>query len=282
MSPSHAPLLITVAPTGARRGKSDHEALPLTAADIAQTAARCRMAGAAMLHLHVRDENGAHSLAPGDYRAALRDVGNVAGKELLVQVTTEACGVYGVEQQMAAVRALKVEAASFALREFFPGDAVAAPVAEFFAWNIARGLACQFILYSPAEIARLQSLVSRGLLALPRPHALFVLGRHAADGQSDPADLDAFLALWPADWPWSVCAFGRAELEVAGRAIRLGGHVRVGFENNLQDVDGSALASNEARVAQVAALARAAGRPLASPQEARALFRLPAAGSPPA
>ena len=276
MTESPAPLLITVAPNGARRGKTDHEALPLTAGEIALTAARCRLAGAAMIHLHVRDEDEAHSLAPEHYRAAQREIRRLAGKDLLVQVTTESGGVYGVAQQMAAVRALTVDAASFAIREFFPGDAINAQVAEFFAWIIARGVACQFILYTPAEIDRLKALVARGLIALPRPHALFVLGRHAVDQQSDPADLDGFLASWPSDWPWSVCAFGRAELEVAAKAIRLGGHVRVGFENNLQDSDGATLPSNEARVQQVAQLAAAVGRPLAGAAEARALFSLPA------
>lgn len=272
----NSPLLISVAPNGARRTKADHAALPLAPGDIAGTASRCTAAGAALLHLHVRDGQGRHSLDPAHYRDALQAIGRATGSSLLVQVTTEACGLYAVDAQMHCVESLQPDAASFAIREFFPGDDVDARVAAFFAGQIRRGLACQFILYTPAEIHRLQQLVATGVIELPRPHALFVLGRYGDGPPSDPAALDAFLSRWPRDWPWSVCAFGPPELAVMARAIELGGHVRVGFENNLQDADGRLLASNEARVQQVAALAAASGRPLLDAAGARTLFHLTA------
>ncbi|MCX7036980.1 MAG: 3-keto-5-aminohexanoate cleavage protein [Proteobacteria bacterium] len=273
MSTATTPLLIGVAPNGARRTKSDHEALPITAAEVATTAARCRLAGAGLLHLHVRDEQGAHSLSAPLYREAIRQVRRMAGAELLVQITTESCGLFDPLQQIAAVRGASPEVASFALRELFSNGVVSQAVAEFFAWELGRGLSAQYILCEPAEIAFLQSLVESGLLPVDQPHGLFVLGRYAQDQQADPAELDEFLAAWPAQWPWSACAFGRAELPVAERVIALGGHVRVGFENSLEQPDGSLLESPEARVAQVAQLAAAAGRPLASPEQVRALFR---------
>jgi len=87
------PLLITVAPNGTRREKGEHASLPLAAREIGFTAAACRDAGAGMIHLHVRDELGAHSLAPHLYRVALREIRHLAGTELFVQVTTESCCV---------------------------------------------------------------------------------------------------------------------------------------------------------------------------------------------
>lgn len=266
------PLLITVAPNGARRGKADHPGLPLTAAEIARVAADCHRAGAGMIHLHVRDERGGHSLAEAHYRAAIEATARAAGEDLLIQITTESCGIFGVEEQMAAVRATRPAAASFAIREFFANDAVDARVAEFFAWVAAEGIAAQFILYAPQEIDRLAMLVAQGVIPAECPHALFVLGRHAAGQQSEPRDLCAFVDRWPPLWPWSVCAFGRSELAVMTAAIGLGGHVRVGFENSLVDSDGALLASNDTRVAQVAAIAASAGRPLASYAQLRALF----------
>ena len=268
-----SPLLISVAPNGARRGKADHEAIPLTAVEVATTAARCRLAGAGLLHLHVRDAQGTHSLSAPLYRDAIRQVRRMAGAELLVQITTAACGVFDPLQQIAAVRGASPEAASFVLGELFPDGRTSQPVAEFFAWELGRGLSAQYILHDPAEIAVLQSLVESGILPADQAHALFVLGRQAEDQQADPAQLDAFLALWPAHWPWSACAYGRAELPVAERVIALGGHVRVGFENSLEEPDGSLLESAEARVAQVVQLAAAAGRPLATAQQVRDLFR---------
>ncbi len=274
------PLLIAVAPTGAHKSKADHEALPMEPREIAVTAARCRLAGAGLLHLHVRDERGEHSLSPARYREALQAVRTVAGRELLVQISTEACGRYSLDQQMATVRNLKVDAASYALREFFAGEVVDPRVVEFFAWVTGLGVGGQFTLYTPAEQARLQGLVARRVLPVSRPHALFVLPRHGASQQSDPGELHAFLQGWPTDWPWSVCADGPSELAVADLAIRLGGHVRVGFEHNLYEVDGSLLDNNETRVRQVAELAARAGRPLATPSQVQALFAAPDAATP--
>jgi len=269
------PLLVTVAPNGARRTKVDHAALPITAEEIAVTASRCADAGAGMLHLHVRDGSGRHSLAPAHYKAALQALAMQTGPRLLVQVTTEACGAYSVGQQMAAIRELRPEAASFAIREFFPDRAVDPEVAAFFAWAVALGIACQFIVYLPSEGSRLRELVRDGVIPVATPHALFVLGRYVDGPPSDPSALDAFLAAWPQEWPWSVCAFGPTELAVMERAIHLGGHVRVGFENNLDGADGQPLGSNEARVREIAELAAEAERPLLDGIGARCLFAPP-------
>ena len=86
------PVLITVAPNGARKLKQDHPQLPLTADELGETAAACSAAGAAMLHLHVRDKNFAHSLDPERYRAAINQIRQAAGPDLIIQITTEAVG----------------------------------------------------------------------------------------------------------------------------------------------------------------------------------------------
>jgi uncharacterized protein (DUF849 family) len=217
------PLLISVAPNGARRSKADHPGLPVTAEHIAKVAASCQSMGAALLHLHVRDAQGAHSLDPRHYQDTIAQVAKLSGDSLLIQITTEACGIYDVGTQMAVVRAVRPAAASFAIREYFGSAPPQPEVVQFFSWIHEAGIAAQFILYSPGEIAQLQLLIANGVIRAPRPHALFVLGRHARDQQSDPQDLLAFVQSWPRDWPWSVCAFGRSELAVAAVAIGLGG-----------------------------------------------------------
>ena len=103
-------------------------------------------------------------------------------------------------------------------------------------------------------------LVDRGVIPFPRPFLLFVLGRYARDQQSAPEDLDPFVAaLAGRDLPWAMCAFGKREADCALRAARLGGHVRVGFENNLSLPGGGPAPSNAALVAATADLLRAAG-----------------------
>jgi len=103
-------LIVAVAPNGARRSKADHPALPLTAAEIGREAARCRDAGAAIIHLHVRDRDGRHLLDADAYREAIAAVRRAAGDEIIIQVTTEAAGRYAPETQRAVMRELHPEA----------------------------------------------------------------------------------------------------------------------------------------------------------------------------
>ena len=268
---SKAPLLIAVAPNGARRGKSDHAQLPLSPAELAADAQACADAGAALYHLHVRDAEGRHSLDIGAYRAAIAAIRAAVGARLLIQATTEACGMYTRAAQIAAVRALRPDAASFALREFLPEGADVAPALDMFDELAAVGLAAQFILYTPQEAERLRALVDSGALPFARAAVLFVLGRYADGPSSHPVALLPFLESWGGAGSWSVCAFGSNEIAVAATAITLGGHVRVGFENNLQRPDGGLLASNAEQVSKVAELARIVGRPLADAGLARTL-----------
>ncbi|MEM9492285.1 MAG: 3-keto-5-aminohexanoate cleavage protein, partial [Myxococcota bacterium] len=112
-----APVILAVAPNGAYKSQADHPALPITATEIASATAACVEAGAAMVHLHVRDRAGQHCLEVLAYREAMAAIRREVGPELLIQVTTEAAGRYRPEQQMALVRALEPEAVSLSVRE---------------------------------------------------------------------------------------------------------------------------------------------------------------------
>jgi uncharacterized protein (DUF849 family) len=265
----HAPkqmndVMIMVAPNGARRGKADHPALPVTIPEIAADAAAAAAAGAAAIHLHVRDKDGRHTLDPDIYREAIEAVRAATDSEFIVQITTEAVGRYTREEQMAVVRALTPEAVSLALGEIIPDGAAEAEARAFFGWMAEKAIAPQLILYAPEEVTRLHDLIDRGVLPFARLFLLFVLGRYAVNQQSAPEDLDPFVAaLGSRDMPWAMCAFGRREAECALAAARLGGHVRVGFETNLCLPGGGLAASNAALVAATADLLRADGfRPM--------------------
>lgn len=192
------PLSIAVAPNGARKTHADHPALPITPDELAACARQCVDAGAAMLHLHVRRPDGTHSLEPDDYRPAIARVKQAVGDALVIQVTTEAVGIYGPAQQMASVRALQPEAMSAALRELVPDAAHEAEAARFFAELAAARTAIQYILYSDDDVVCYRDLRARGILP-DTPHwVLFVLGRYSAGQRSEPADLLPFLRAWAA------------------------------------------------------------------------------------
>lgn len=272
MSADWPPLIVTVAPNGARKTQRDHPALPITPAEIARTAAECRAAGAAIIHLHVRDADGAHSLDPEHYRAAIAAIRREVGEQLVIQVTTEAAGKYAPAQQMALVRALKPESASIALREIIHDAGAESTAAEFLAWLVAARIIPQFILYTAADVRRYHDFRHRGIVP-PGPHwLLYVLGRYTADQTSSPSDLLEFLAVPEKTPAWAVCAFGRREHACALAAATLGGHVRVGFENNVYLKDGKPANRNTDLVAQVADGAAALGRPLADANAVRELL----------
>ncbi len=100
---------------------------------------------------------------------------------------------------------------------------------------------------------------------------LFVLGRYTSGQQSTPGDLVPFLNN-KTEHPWSMCAFGAAEHACATAAMSLGGHVRVGFENNLQLKDGSQAPGNDALVRQAAETAEVLNRPLMDAHGLRDFF----------
>lgn len=273
MTRAPTPVVIAVAPNGARKTRADHPRIPLLPDDLAQCAEDIATAGASMMHVHVRDAHGRHSLDARDYRAATDAIRARIGDRLVLQLTTEAGGRYTAAAQMAAARALEAEAVSLAIREFFatPQDEVAAQavIAEL----RAHGTLIQFIVHSPQDIAHAAELHAVGVLGDDLPNLLFVLGAYAGQRAGRPADLAPTLAVLPAGWPWSACAFGADELRCMAASALFGGHVRVGFENNLALPGGEPAADNAALVRATAAALAPLHMRAASAEEARRFFR---------
>lgn len=255
-APPEPPLpstLVTVAPNGARRTKADHPRLPMSDAELAETAAACAEAGAAMIHLHVRDASGAHVLDAGLYRAATQAVEDATAGRMVVQITTEAVGRYAAEAQMQVVRGVRPEAVSLALRELCPDPAAERGFAVFLAFLRRERIWPQYILYDAADVARFVDLMRRGIVAETAPSVLYVLGRYVTSGQSEPADLLPFLGAAGEALPrFAICAFGRREAACCLAGALLGGDARVGFENNLHLPDGRIAPANDALVRAIA------------------------------
>jgi 3-keto-5-aminohexanoate cleavage enzyme len=269
-----APVLIMAAVNGARRTKADHPALPITVPEIAADVAACAQAGAAMAHVHVRDDEGRHVLDAALYEQAMARIAGEA-PDVLVQATTEAAGRYQPDAQIALIRALRPAAVSIALSEILPDLADQPARTRFRAlcqWMQAQSVSPQFILYRPEEVETLLRLHADGDIPFIEPFLLFVLGRYR-DGQvATPDDLPPFLdALGNAKTTWMICAFGPHEHACALGAIEAGGHVRIGFENNIHMPDGSVAASNADLIALAAEAARRCGRGVMTPADATAL-----------
>lgn len=265
------PVILTVAPNGARKTKADHQALPISPSDLAKEADLCRHEGAAMIHLHVRDERNGHTLDVGKYRDATAAIRDRVGDEIVIQATTEAVGIYSADQQMDMVLELQPEAVSLAVKELVPigGEEKAR---SFFVEMKSLNIMPQFILYSADDLQRCQVLIADGVIPVQNPFFLFVLGRYSAGQKSHPKDLLPFIEVTTEEAEWAVCAFGPFEHAAASCALAMGGHVRVGFENNMLLKDGRQATCNADLVRQARDVATAIGRSTTTAAEIRAKF----------
>jgi 3-keto-5-aminohexanoate cleavage enzyme len=270
------PLIVISAPNGARLSRSDHAALPITPTELADTAEALVATGVSVLHLHVRDEHDRHSLAPDYYRSAMTSIQDRVGDDLIIQITSEAVGIYDRHQQMQMVRELQPEAVSLALRELCPDTASEAEACDFFTELAERKCWIQFILYDAEDVRRFERLRVTGRLGRSDPFALFVLGRYTDKLLGNPDDLNQFMANSEhSHFPWAMCCFGHTESLAAEIACQNMGHIRIGFENNRQLPDGTIAADNQTLIKHTLDYLRKAGcqRPLASAQWIRENLR---------
>ena len=272
MAYGQTPFVIAAAPNGARKTKADVPNIPITPAEVAQTALACKQAGAAMMHLHVRDEDQKHSLDVGRYREMLTEVRASVGDDMVLQVTTEAVGMYSADDQMAMVRGLMPEAVSIAIREIAPDGFDVNVLKSFFAFMREAKISPQFILYASDDVRRFNQLVETGVLPGEKFPVLFVLGRYSAGQVSDPADLLPFIATSSYISTWMVCAFGAFENACILTGAGLGGHARIGFENNHLLVDGSPAGHNAELIAQAREGARHMARKIATGEQAKQIM----------
>jgi len=260
-------VLCMAAPNGARRDKTDHPQLPLNPTELATTAAAVSSAGAGALHLHVRDEQGRHTLSAARYREALAAVRDLCGDRILVQVTTEAAGRFGVAQQIEMVYELKPDAVSLSVREM--GRATPQEISKLDRWMRDERVLPQWIIYNVKDLAQYHAWLEEGVLCGTAYPLLFVLGSHSGDSPAKASVLQSAWDQLETASSWMVCAFGPQEQEIVARATGLGGHARVGFENNIWRPDGTLARDNVELVASTAGAIKALGFQPATARQAR-------------
>jgi 3-keto-5-aminohexanoate cleavage enzyme len=265
------PLIITVAGVGAELSRDEQPNLPVTPEQVGADAARCEAAGAAIYHLHVRDATGSPTMsreAFADAREAIRQSSN-----LIVQFTSGGA-VGDSEEDRIAPLELRPEMASLTTGTVNFGDDVfwnPPPLIERFYRRMRElGIVPEFEIFEPGMIANALKVAADADHHL---HFDLVLGVPGAMPGWD--DSVAFLAGHiPEDATWSATGIGRAHLPVSEAAIRLGGHVRTGFEDVRYLAPGEPATSNAQLIGRVARMGRAAGREPADPDAARSLLGL--------
>jgi uncharacterized protein (DUF849 family) len=269
-------LLITVAPTGAETSKEACPQLPTTLEELVTTARECEAAGAAMIHVHIRDEEHKPTLDLGRLKATVQALREAT--DLVVQLSTGGSVHDPLESRL---KVLDAEPDSCSLTmgtTNFGDDVFSNPwpfVCELYQLSQERQVVPEFELFDLGQVHALQRLLDKyGLPFGGKVHCDLVMG--VPGGMNGTADaLVAAVAAMPAEvTSWSATGIGRSTLAVALAALSKGGHLRVGMEDVLTISKGVPVQSNAQLVERAVALGALAQRTPATTAEARALLGL--------
>jgi uncharacterized protein (DUF849 family) len=262
--------LITVAPTGAESPKSAVPALPVTLDELVTTAKECRAAGAAVIHVHIRDDQAQPTLDLArltDTVAALRE-----GTDLIVQLSTGGAVTDAFTSRLAVLDAAP-DACSLTCGTVNFGDEVFSNpwpfIRDLYVRTKELGVVPEFELFDLGHVATLHRLL--GEFGAPHGghvHCDLVMGVPGGMPGNAATLVQAVSAL-PPEATWSATGIGRTTLPVMLAALSAGGHLRVGMEDTVSFARGRPVASNAELVERAATLAGLAQRPPMRPDEAR-------------
>jgi uncharacterized protein (DUF849 family) len=272
-NPSAAATLITVAPTGAESEKSAVPALPVTLDELVTTAKECQAAGAAVVHVHIRDAEARPTLDPSrlkDTVAALRE-----GTDLIVQLSTGGAVTDSFSDRLAVLDAGPDACSLTCGTVNFGEDVFHNPypfIRDLYARTQELGVVPEFELFDFGHIATLHRLLGgHGAPHGGHVHCDLVMG--VPGGMpGDAATLTQAVSALPEGATWSATGIGRTTLPVMFAALAAGGHLRVGMEDTVSFARGRPVTGNAELVERAATLAGLAQRPPMTPGDARALL----------
>ncbi len=276
-------LIITAALTGAAPTKEQNPAVPYSPEEIATEALRSWRAGAAIVHIHVRDPQSGKPAFKKELFAEVVDRIR-AESDVLINLTASAFNLEGPEVGLRRLMPLELEPDLCSLDvgslNFRGGRVFVNPPdwVELAAVEMRKaGVKPELEVFDLGHVRQAVDLLERGLLDDP-PYFQICLGvPWGING-----DLEGLLAMknrLPPECQWSVMGVGPTQLPLTTQALLLGGHVRVGFEDNLYLSRGMKADSNARFVERSVALAKLLNREVASCTEAREILRLPSRGN---
>jgi 3-keto-5-aminohexanoate cleavage enzyme len=266
--------LITVAPTGAETAKARCPALPTTMEELAETATACERAGAAMIHLHIRDADHQPTLDVGRLSEAVKTVREAS--TLVVQLSTGG-SVHDPLSDRLKVLDADPDSCSLTMGTTNFGDDVFMNpwpfICELYQLSQERDVVPEFELFDLGHVAALHRLLDKyGLPHGGRVHCDLVMGVPGGMPGTADALVAAVAALPAATTSWSATGIGRTTMPVAYAALSKGGHLRVGMEDTLTYSRGMPVTHNRELVVRVAELATIAGRPPMTSSQAHRLL----------
>ncbi len=281
-------VIITAAITGGIHGKETNPNIPITPEEQAQAAYDCYNAGAAVLHLHVRDERGMNTPDINVYNKAVRLIGE---KCPIIRQIGNGIGAYMEEDGTVVVATLEqrlnllkieprpemhtINGGTFEFRTPLGGAVFSNPMSfneEYVRRCNEKGFGIEVEVYDLSHIANVMELADRGLLRPPL-HFSIVLGIHGG-APATPENLLHMLGQIPDGSSWQVVTVGKYNLRTTMIAMAMGGNVRTGMEDSVYYREGELVKSNAQLVDRMVRLAREIGREPATVEEAKSMLNL--------
>jgi len=269
-----AKTIITVATTGAWPRKKDNPNIPLTPQEIADDVYKCYQAGAAVAHLHMRDDEGLGTMATEKFEETVKLIKEKC--DIILNLTTSGDLNATDETRQAHIKSIKPDMASYDCGSMNWGHNALFINHPHFLESLGQtmkdnGVKPEVEIFDAGMVYNSLYYKKKGILDGP-VHYQFVLG--AAGGSTATVENLVYLkGLIPEDSTWSAFGVGKDHLKILYTTIAMGGHVRVGLEDNLYYSKGQ-VASNEQLVSRAARVIKEYGNEVASVSEAKELLGL--------
>jgi 3-keto-5-aminohexanoate cleavage enzyme len=268
-------LIITAAICGAEVTKEHNPNVPYTVEEIAIEAQKAYKAGASIIHLHVRKDDGTPTQDRERFKACMEAIKNICPGVIVQPSTGGAVGMSNAERLQPVD--LRPEMATLDCGTCnFGGDDVFTntenTIKEFGQKMIELSVKPEVEVFDKGMIDMAIRLQKKGFIKTPM-HFNFVMGVNGGISAS-PRDLVFMAGSIPSGSTYTVSGVGRSEFEMAAISIIMGGHVRVGFEDNVYISKGILAKSNGELVEKVVRIAKELGRGIATPDEARQILGL--------
>jgi 3-keto-5-aminohexanoate cleavage enzyme len=270
------PLIVTAALTGGVHGKEAHPNLPETPDEIAQAAAAVEEAGASVVHLHARRPNGERDFSTERFQQ-IDDAIRARTDDLLLQHSTGGTGAPTAERAKPLRTDPAPEMASLDMGplnryDHLTSENTRATVDTLYDEMRERGIKPELEVFNDGHLNEAYGLLDRRDLADP-VYATLIFGPGTLSRPTPQHFLTAVADL-PGGAQFNTLGFGRHQLPFATMGILFGGHVRVGLEDNVYYRRGELAESNAQLVERVVRVAEELGRPVATPEQARAVLNL--------
>jgi hypothetical protein len=265
--------LITVAPTGAESDAAANPALPVTIDALVETAVACQQAGAALIHVHVRDDEGRPTLDIARVTEAVQALREAT--DLVVQVSTGGAVTDSFDARLAVLDSGPDSASLSCGTVNFGDDVFMNPwpfMVELYQQMQQRQIVPEFEIFDLGQVTSMKRLLDKfGPPAGGAVHADLVMGVPGGMPATTSSLVAAVQAL-PEGATWSATGVGRGSVPVMLAALSAGGHLRVGMEDTLTYAPGQPTTGNSELVQRAATLANMALRPPMATDQARQML----------